>query len=193
MNLLSEILPVSQKDSSGLKIFLMHNSADNKQTQRSLLRTQLSTKLQENGHSVHTDLLDLLKIPEHKDLSLSLSHCKDYSALAWCLKPKTLGVDIEDLLRLKKETVSRVCTSEEMSLAPRYDLLWSCKEAVFKSLYPSQNIKVLGNVEIFDWKLLRTDTWSFAARHSHTQLAIDGWGEVRLILGHAFAFFIANT
>lgn len=193
MSLLSEISPASQKDCSGLKIFLLQNSVDNKQEQRSFLRMQLSTKLQESGYTTSADLLDLLKIPQHKELSLSLSHCKEYSALAWCLKPKTLGIDIEDLLRLKKETVSRVSTSEEMSLAPRYDLLWPCKEAVFKSLSPSQNVKVLGNVEIFDWKLLRTDTWSFASRHSHTQHAIDGWGEVRLILGHAFAFFIANT
>lgn len=193
MSSLSEILPVNQKDTSGLKIFLMQNSTDDQQAQRTLLRQLLTAKLQNEGYTTDLALLDLLKIPQHHDLSLSLSHCKDYSALAWCLKPKRLGVDIEDLLRLKKETVSRVSTASELSLAPRYDLLWSCKEAVFKSLSPSLDMKVLGNVEVFDWKLLRSDTWSFAARYTQSQVSIDGQGEVRLILGHSLAFFIANT
>lgn len=193
MSLLSEILPINQKESSGLKIFLVQNLADNQQTQRKLLRQQLFAKLQESGYSTDSELLDLLKVPQHNDLSLSLSHCKDYSALAWCLKPQTLGIDIEDLLRLKKELISRVSSQAEVSQAPRFDLLWSCKEAVFKSLSPSKHLKVLGNVEVFDWNLLRNDTWSFRARHCQSQLAIQGLGEVRLILGHSLAFFVADT
>lgn len=159
------------------------------------LRKTVAVALQDNGHSAPPLLQDLLSLPTHDQLALSLSHCSDYSAFGWCDKPKRLGLDIESLLRLKKETVARVSTQDELLIAPRYELLWGCKEAVFKALSPQVN--VLSFVDIFDWKSLRDETtqdaWQFSARLAKSQSALAGHGEVRLILGHVFAFFMLDS
>ena len=105
-------------------------------------------------------------------------------------KPASIGVDIEDLMRLKTSLTARISSPSEMSTAPRWELLWSCKEAVFKAL-PAVN--VLSSVEIFDFLPLQNDVWRFRARETKTQAVLQGHGEVRLILGHTLAFFILNT
>lgn len=178
-----------------LQLFLLSNQESNKQNQRINLRKNLALSLQNHGHSAPPTLQDLLSLPTHDHLALSLSHCSDYSAFGWCNKPKRLGLDIESLLRLKKETVARVSTNDELLLAPRYELLWSCKESVFKALSPQ--INVLSFVDIFDWKSLRDDTtqdsWQFSARLTQSSTPLPGHGEVRLILGHVFAFFVLNS
>jgi 4'-phosphopantetheinyl transferase EntD len=86
--------------------------------------------------------------------------------------------------------MTRVCSASEISTAPRWELLWSCKEAVFKAV-PAVN--VLSFVEIFDFSPLKNDVWRFRARETKTQTVLHGYGEVRLILGHTLAFFKFNT
>jgi 4'-phosphopantetheinyl transferase EntD len=192
-----QLLPIDSNLFSDVTLYLLQNSATDLQTQRLTLRRQLVETLRQAHHSTLPDLLDLLKIPLHPTLSVSLSHTKTYSAFGWCSKPASLGVDIEDLARLKEPLVSRVSSPSEMSTAPRWDLLWSCKEAVFKAL---PMVNVLSSVEIFDFYPLQhaeqnevlKEVWRFRARDTKTQTLLPGAGEVRLVLGHTLAFFILN-
>ncbi len=186
----AQIHPLTANLFSDVSLFLLQNTEPDLQTQRLNLRRQLMDGLKHARHTTHPDLLDLLKLPQHPQVSISLSHTKSYSCFGWCEKPCSLGVDIEDLTRLKQSVVARVASPSEMSTAPRWELLWSCKEAVFKAI---PNVNVLSSVEIFDFHLHQNDVWSFRARETKTQTVLQGAGEVRLILGHTLAFFKLNT
>jgi 4'-phosphopantetheinyl transferase EntD len=185
-----QIHPIDSKLFSDVTIFLLQNTETELQTQRLNLRRHLVDRLKQFNQPTRPELLDLLKVPLHSDLSISLSHAKAYSCFAWCPKPATIGADIEDLLRLKTSLLTRVSSPSEMSTAPREELLWSCKEAVFKAV-PAVN--VLSSVEIFDFLPLQNEVWRFRARETKTQTVLQGYGEVRLILGHTLAFFKFNT
>lgn len=185
-----QIHPVDAKFFSDVTLFLLQNTEVDLQMQRLNLRRQLIESLKQFKHSTRPELLNLLQVPQHPDLSISLSHTKTYSYYGWCPKPSAIGVDIEDLLRLKTSLITRVSSPSEMSTAPREELLWSCKEAVFKAV-PAVN--VLSFVEIFDFLPLLNDVWHFRARETKTQTVLQGYGEVRLILGHTLAFFKLNT
>lgn len=156
-----------------------------------MLRQLLAQNLTARSLASPPTLLDLLSLPQHPELSISLSHCASYSAFSWCSLANKMGLDIEDVQKIKASTVERMSTSLEQTLAPRLDLLWSCKESVFKAVSP--RAKTLSFVEIFDWKVLRDETWSFRAREASSQVELRGQGEVRLILGHSLAFFIFFT
>jgi phosphopantetheinyl transferase (holo-ACP synthase) len=185
----AKINPIDSRFSQ-VNIFLLQNVEPDLQTQRLTLRQRLIETLQQHNEPALPELLDLLKIPQHAHLSLSLSHTKAYSCFGWCAKPISLGVDIEDLARLKQSLVARVSSPSEMATAPRWELLWSCKEAVFKAFPPAN---VLSFVEIFDFQPLQNDVWRFRARNAKTQTLLEGAGEVRLILGHTLAFFALGT
>ena len=185
-----QIHPMESKFFSDVTLFLLQNTEADLQSQRLNLRRQLIDSLKQFQHSIRPELLDLLKVPQHSDLSISLSHTKTYSCFGWCPKPSAIGVDIEDLTRLKSSLIARVASPSEMSTAPRWELLWSCKEAVFKTV-PAVN--VLSFVEIFDFLPLQNEVWRFRARETKTQTVLQGYGEVRLILGHTLAFFKLNT
>lgn len=188
MSTTTEIKPHSADWPRDSRIFIYQNLESDKQTQRRNLRHTLSQTLTQHSLSTSPSLLDLLSLPLHAELSLSLSHCATYSAFAWCSLPQKIGLDVEDVQKIKPSTVARVSSPTERDSAPRLDLLWSCKESVFKAVFP--RAKALSFVEIFDWKLLRDETWSFRAREGSSQVDLRGQGEVRLILGHSLAFFI---
>ncbi len=185
-----QIHPVDPKFFSDVALFLLQNTETDLQSQRVNLRRHLVDGLKQFNHSTKPELLDLLKVPQHSDLSISLSHTKAYSCFGWCPKPSAIGVDIEDLLRLKTSLITRISSPREISTAPRWELLWSCKEAVFKAV-PAVN--VLSFVEIFDFLPLQNEVWRFRARETKTQTVLQGYGEVRLILGHTLAFFKLST
>ncbi len=186
----ARIYPIDSKFFSSVNLFLLQNGESDLQAQRLALRHQLADSLKRDHHSTHPELLDLLQIPQHPNLSISLSHTKAYSSFAWCPQPAVIGVDIEELTRLKETTTARISSPSEISTVPRWELLWSCKEAVFKAV-PAVN--VLSFVEVFEFEPLQNEVWRFKARETKTQTLLRGHGEVRIILGHTLAYFIFNT
>ena len=189
MSTLLEIKTNLASSARGFKVYLQQNLFEDQQSQRLALREILCQQLELSQIPIHrAELLDLLKIPQHPQLSISLSHTAAYHTLCWCLLPARVGIDIEALDRHKSAVLARVSSASELAAVPREDLLWSCKEAVFKTFSP--RYKVISSVEIFDWLTLENETWQFRARDLHSQTALNGRGEVRLILGHSLAFFI---
>jgi hypothetical protein len=105
-------------------------------------------------------------------------------------KPSRIGVDVEQVSRIRAHIIERVSSSKEISEAPKQEFLWSAKEAAFKS--HSDTVEVISSVEVFDWQSRQRDVWSFKARLHEKETTLLGTGELRLIEGHTAAFFLAN-
>lgn len=153
---------------------------------RELLRELLSA----HGHASPEELLELERRPYHPELHINISHCKDAGLIGWALKPLKIGVDVEQVERIQTHLIRRVSLPGEISEAPRPELLWSAKEAAFKSR--SDAVEVISSVEIFDWHALGDQTWSFKARVAQDKNTVLGAGEICLIQRHSTAFFLAN-
>ena len=159
-------------------------------TSRLALRGIVSDLLRQSGHDVPSDFTDLKRRPETPSLHISLSHGGLAACIGWTRKPAKIGVDVETRDRLSEAVIERVSSAEERQGAPDTTLLWSAKEAVFK--VHSDAVKVIGAVEIIDWRDLETGVWAFRARLTQAKAALSGSGEIRLIAGHTVAFFLAG-
>lgn len=101
------------------------------------LRTSLYNFLKDKKNFVFEDALDLRNVPQKigipgKDHYSSLSHTEDIGIFV--LDSAPIGVDYENRDRIQEKIVQRVCSAEEMSLTPNFQLLWSIKEASFKAI-----------------------------------------------------------
>ncbi len=101
------------------------------------LRTALYNYLKDKKNFVFEDALDLRNVPQKigvpaKDFYSSLSHTEDVGVFV--LDSAPVGVDFENRARILKPIVERVCEPKEVSLDPNFQLLWSIKEAAFKSV-----------------------------------------------------------
>lgn len=108
------------------------------------------------------NLLDLNLVPQLSPLgSVSVSHTLKLGGfLGLCnlqltTKHPALGFDIEELDRIKEDTVKRVCSAQELIDAPEFKYLWGAKEALFKASNnetPSSNsIKLLSEIQLSNW------------------------------------------
>jgi len=190
MSAWTRLTPVSTPTDTAYLFFHRSFNGERGNDSRTEMRHQLLELLSANGQAAPEELLDLNRRPFHPDVNLSLSHCRDAGLIGWVSKPLKIGVDVEQLARIESHLVRRVSTREEMDISPRFELLWSSKEAAFKSR--SDAIEVISSVEVFDWQGLGDDTWSFKTRLAHDKTTTLGTGEIRLIQGHTVAFFLAD-
>ena len=91
-------------------------------------------------------ILNLEALPFAQNLFFSISHNKSVGGYATC--DQIIGFDLEEISRLSIDTISRVCTSSEMAACPDFRLLWSAKEAAFKT---SKQLLVMADIEITSW------------------------------------------
>lgn len=101
------------------------------------LRKALYNFLKDKKNFAFEDVLDLRNVPQKipvpgMDLYGSLSHTDTIGVFA--LDSLPVGVDFEDRTRVQKVLVERVCKAPEMKLNSNFQLLWSIKEASFKSI-----------------------------------------------------------
>lgn len=101
------------------------------------LRNALYDFLKNEKEFVFEDALDLRNVPQKigingKNYYSSLSHTDEIGVFAFDSSP--IGVDFENLEKIKKETVARVSQKMEMALNPNFQLIWSIKEAAFKAI-----------------------------------------------------------
>lgn len=97
------------------------------------------------------ELLDLNKIPHPQWGGLSISHCPSLGVFITSFINKNLGIDVEEVERIQREPLLRVCIEEEIDSAPSIAHLWTAKEAAFKSFYRLEAPKTLSQINIFDW------------------------------------------
>lgn len=123
-----EILPFQNKS---------RDPFEQKTKNRLSLRTALYQYLKNSKNFVFEDVLDLRNVPQKIDVSgkdyySSLSHTDDKGVFVMHSAP--VGVDFENRDRIKKEVIARVCKNSELGLTINFQLLWSIKEASFKSI-----------------------------------------------------------
>ncbi|MCB0392397.1 MAG: 4-phosphopantetheinyl transferase family protein [Bdellovibrionales bacterium] len=107
------------------------------------------------------ELLDLNKIPHPQWGGLSISHCPTLGVFVSSYQYQNLGVDVEQINRIEKNLIARVCSEEEMDLAPETHFLWTAKEAAFKSFYRLDQPKTLSEIKVFDWSKKSENIYHF--------------------------------
>lgn len=111
-------------------------------------------------------LKNLSRRPHFPEFTISVSHCPIAGGFVLCPTHRfQLGLDLEEAKRINLKLLTRTHTTDEISIAPQPHLLWSCKEAIFKSMQGFQP-KTLTQITISQWKK-RGQSWEFKA-------AIDG-------------------
>lgn len=173
---------------ASLHLFDVANLGSATNDHRLLVRQLLTASLRSRQLEAPEDLLDVSNACAHPSLNISISHTTDASLFGWVNSPSRLGVDVEERSRLKVRTVTRVCSKDELSLAPDPLLLWPAKEAAFKAVSPLAT--VLSHIEIHSWAPLDKERWSFQARTAQKGEVLDGYGEVRITSRHLLSFFL---
>ncbi len=132
--------------------------------ERLKLRKILSNHLEKVVH-LGADRKKLLmpgKRPWADLASISISHCKILGGFIFSLKLNiSVGLDIEQIVRVKPGLIDRLSQVEEVQQAPVNALLWVAKEASFKCIPPGNDSLFISHICIFDWNLLQSDAYSF--------------------------------
>lgn len=96
----------------------------------------------------------------------SISHCPmagGYVALNPGSSLKSLGLDLEVFSRIRKPVVERIRNpKEEFPQHLPFQLLWSAKEAAFKSLKGREQPSVVGHAITLHWREIAPDLWRFS-------------------------------
>jgi 4'-phosphopantetheinyl transferase EntD len=99
--------------------------------------------------------------PKVNQGAVSLTHSPVGGAIVYSVFSESLGIDVEDSIRLHSKLVERVSSKSELSDVPNIKYLWTAKEAAFKAL-STYGITTLSDVQIFNWQ--KDDLhWSFSA------------------------------
>lgn len=134
-------------------------------------------------------LRDLSQPPHLVGFSISISHCKKAGGVMWIKDPHfQVGLDMEDRLRVSAKVVARVSEAKEMSRAPHPALIWTAKEATFKSLLGVSQPRIVSDIQIDTWIPLSSEIWRFQAQvRGLNQRPVEGLAGFRddLVLGLA--------
>lgn len=107
--------------------------------------------------SLSETLTDLSLRPTTPFCQISLSHTKEYGLIAVVPKDYSIGVDLEELHRIKPALVKRVSSQKEPSESLPAEV-WALKESAYKALNEHFPLKVLADVEVSDFCALDSVT-----------------------------------
>ena len=97
-------------------------------------------------------LLNIGGKPKGSIVALSISHTRSIGVFLFTFdKSLSIGFDIENKNRVTKKVIERVSSKEELSQAPEVSLLWTAKEAGFKSLSAKTGALFLSDCLISQW------------------------------------------
>lgn len=137
-----EILPFKTKT---------HDPYEKRTKNRFELRNCLYKFLKDKKNFIFEDGLDLRNVPQkigigEKDYYSSLSHTDDVGVFTFDSHP--VGVDFENCDKVKKEIVARVSRPTELKLNSNFQIMWSIKEAAFKSIPFMIQPKIVSEIRI---------------------------------------------
>lgn len=104
------------------------------------------------------DLADMSEPPRPSRWSVSVSHTHDLGGWLAVPRPAQIGWDVELEARIKLSTIERVCSKDELELAPEAAFLWCAKEAFFKALEDEQPAAI-PQLTIGDWTAHGVSMW----------------------------------
>jgi|GEM_PF-2535054 len=137
-------------------------------------------------------ILLLDQIPQPDEGYLSIVHCKGIGGYIYASNP--IGIDIELSARISREVIDRVAQPQELNEAPFFQLLWSAKEATFKSLRGTDQPPVASEIFIESWREQydaspEAKTYAYTAQRNENSARIDGVGLAGLAEGYTWAVF----
>ena len=151
----------------------------------------------ENARDTHKDQRRFLEHLEKKvapENYTSRTHTsklsgENYMAYAQS-KTGPLGVDIESRKRNCARACQRVCRQEELSSAPSFQILWTAKEASFKSLEnQNKNPQTISQIVTSHWQKRSSNTFLFQATDvKNPKVFIQGVSA----LNHSFVLSVAR-
>lgn len=134
---------------------------------RGLIRQDIVQNYKKDlSYSEQQKILDLQHWPVSQKLFFSVSHCAELGGYAAC--SEAIGFDIEDPVRLKPEIIKRVCTSEEITAAHDFRILWTMKEAALKALHSKDLL--ITDIQIIQIQSQNETGLSTYRAHSHKAL-----------------------
>ncbi len=159
---------------------------------RLILRKKIIGYLNSQGiQNDLTSLLDLNRIPNVPDLSLSLSHSMGGSVFLWGQGTHLLGVDLEGKHRVTQKVIERVSTPLEIQNCPNPFLLFGAKEAGWKALNSALGIKVISELTCTQWQKVDSNWYSF--KLSRAAQIIDGIGFSTQLGGEYLSFYLSTS
>ncbi len=132
----------------------------------------LQLSVSEQFGSLATDHRDKIRraTASHSAWKSSVSHCRAAGGFVSFTKDQHCGFDIEEIDRVSDHVVKRICREEsEFTSAPGAALLWSAKEAAYKSLRDLQQPPAISAVLIYDWKAISPGTTSLGHQEKSKQ------------------------
>ena len=140
---------------------------------RQTLRSAAQKSIEEHARGVQSwvvpnNLLqiftDLNQPPQAPGLTCSISHCPLAGGFVFALNAKyQLGLDLENAKNVKSEIVMRISNPHEVETAPSPAIMWTAKEATFKSLLGPHQPAVLSAVRLVNWQQLAPGIWLFTS------------------------------
>lgn len=110
-------------------------------------RERLRARLAELLPAENADRLrDLSAPPLLREGFCSISHCTELGGLVVARTP--VGLDLEALARIRPALVAQVSSMEEFAAFPRPELLWPAKEAAFKCLTKTTDVRGVQDIEL---------------------------------------------
>jgi 4'-phosphopantetheinyl transferase EntD len=125
---------------------------------RNRLRQALAHALAPLSADDQRALADLNDPPRPSNWSISISHTHDYGGWMAVPRPAQVGWDVELSARIKRETIGRVCSAQELLDAPEAAFLWCAKEAFFKALEDEQPLSI-SQLTIGQWRADGVSLW----------------------------------
>lgn len=141
-----ESLISSYFDLQEIKVCLKSEWASSQNNYRQNIREYLHLNFKGTEQVLNLDL-----VPKINGYSISISHSKEVGGFVIVKSNKTIGFDIEARNRIRIEHVQRVSEPSEIAQMPHPAVLWSAKEAAFKSLLHQDQPLVITDIEIGKW------------------------------------------
>ena len=150
-------LPVGEIQSffsdSDLHVFISEDFASAKDDYREKLRKHIIEKLGVENLSTHeiSELQNLESPPRLNDTQISISHCHIAGGFVSSKGDNfSLGFDLEEISRINKAIVERVCSEADVTVVPELTSLWGVKESSFKAVSnrDSAPIKTISEINV---------------------------------------------
>lgn len=163
---------------------------------RSSIRQAIANELEKTFDLARLPEILILEGPPKLDTGyVSISHCLSLGGFVYSMMP--VGFDLEERLRVAPELVKRVSQESELKLTPHASLLWSIKEATFKSLYGFNQPPVATHITLTQMISLKEETpgaqiYSFLCNWTESNEPISGLGICGIYENHQFAVFVLD-
>jgi phosphopantetheine--protein transferase-like protein len=118
----------------------------------------------------------------------SISHCRELGLVA--VASKNIGIDIEEIARVKEAVIKRMSTEKEIQSAPDFACLWAAKEASFKALMNYKQPMVVSRLEIGNWQKMYSQIETFKLLNNQEFVAPIGQGLVFKEDTHVVSIFV---